>query len=288
MSDKQDTIDEADKEQLLVDLATSRGERRRAIAVDFDGTVVTHDYPAIGRDISAVPVLHKLVAAGNDLILLTIRDGQALREAVDWFSGNQIPLWAVNDNPDQHNWNTSRKVYANLYIDDAAAGSLLTMDITLSARPFIDWAEMNVWLHNNGWYAPLRTSRASTSRSSRRVTAFKPGDAVQLTKEYGGGDNAPIGCVVSVDGLHRYTVIFSTKDLGAQPLHCDGWQLQRSQGCHAPALQPDGLKDGWAPFQNGVFNQSPVIPKGFNGMTEVRRAKMEGKIPGVPENQGSG
>lgn len=35
------------------------------IAVDFDGTVVTHRYPQIGVDIKAVPVLKKIVDAGH-------------------------------------------------------------------------------------------------------------------------------------------------------------------------------------------------------------------------------
>lgn len=31
------------------------------IAVDFDGTCVTHEFPKIGKDIGAIPVLRKLV-----------------------------------------------------------------------------------------------------------------------------------------------------------------------------------------------------------------------------------
>ena len=40
------------------------------IAVDFDGTCVTHKYPDIGEDIGAVPVLKELVDKGHRLILL--------------------------------------------------------------------------------------------------------------------------------------------------------------------------------------------------------------------------
>lgn len=36
--------------------------RDAIIAVDFDGTVVTHAYPHIGNDIGAVPVLRELSA----------------------------------------------------------------------------------------------------------------------------------------------------------------------------------------------------------------------------------
>ena len=36
------------------------------IAVDFDGTVVTHEYPRIGNDIGAVPVLKKMIEEEQD------------------------------------------------------------------------------------------------------------------------------------------------------------------------------------------------------------------------------
>lgn len=55
------------------------------IAVDFDGTVVSHEYPHIGEDIGAVPVLKELVAAGHKLILYTMRSGRLLDEARMWF-----------------------------------------------------------------------------------------------------------------------------------------------------------------------------------------------------------
>lgn len=38
------------------------------IAIDFDGTCVTHDYPRIGKDIGAVPVLKKIVENGHRLL----------------------------------------------------------------------------------------------------------------------------------------------------------------------------------------------------------------------------
>ena len=44
------------------------------IAIDFDGTCVTHEYPKIGKDIGAVDTLRALVAKGHKLILWTMRD----------------------------------------------------------------------------------------------------------------------------------------------------------------------------------------------------------------------
>lgn len=40
------------------------------IAVDFDGTCVTHEFPKIGKDIGAIPVLRKLVEKEHQIILL--------------------------------------------------------------------------------------------------------------------------------------------------------------------------------------------------------------------------
>jgi predicted mannosyl-3-phosphoglycerate phosphatase (HAD superfamily) len=75
--------------------------KSRVIAVDFDGTCVTHEYPHIGKDIGAVPVLKSFVEAGHRLILYTMRSGKELDEAVDWFKRNGIPLSGVNENPSQ-------------------------------------------------------------------------------------------------------------------------------------------------------------------------------------------
>ena len=67
------------------------------IAIDFDGTVVTHAYPHMGMDADAVPVLKELVANDCKLILYTMRSGQLLEKAVQWFKEQKIPLYAINE-----------------------------------------------------------------------------------------------------------------------------------------------------------------------------------------------
>ena len=111
------------------------------VAIDFDGTCVTHDYPYIGSDIGAVPVLRKLVDSGCLLILNTMRSGKTLKEAEQWFKDNNLPLYGVNQNPSQRSWTTSPKVYADLYIDDSALGIPLKTSPT-SVRPFVDWVKV--------------------------------------------------------------------------------------------------------------------------------------------------
>ena len=120
------------------------------IAIDFVGTCVTHDYPRIGKDINAVNVLKKLVANGHKLILNTMRSGKELKEAINWFKKNDIELYGANENPTQKKWTNSPKVYAHLYIDDAALGCPLKMDLSLSDRPFVDWEAVSCLLKNNG------------------------------------------------------------------------------------------------------------------------------------------
>lgn len=124
------------------------------IAVDFDGTCVTHAFPKVGKDIGAVPVLKALSECGHKLILCTMRDARSLQntlqDAVDWFENNGIPLYGVNYNPQQKSWTLSPKIYANLYIDDAALGIPLKYDETLSGRPFVDWEKVEQFLKERG------------------------------------------------------------------------------------------------------------------------------------------
>lgn len=110
------------------------------IAVDFDGTCTTHDYPQIGRDIGSVGVLKDLVENGHNLILYTMRSGDQLVEAENWFHENGINLYASQRNPTQHQWTDSLKCYAQLYIDDAALG--IPLRHGHHKRPYVDWIEV--------------------------------------------------------------------------------------------------------------------------------------------------
>lgn len=136
------------------------------IAVDFDGTCVTHEFPKVGKDIGAVPVLRRLVKEGHQLILWTMRSdiekvisddpeihkeaGNYLTQARNWFIENNIPLWSVNANPEQWKWTVSPKVYAHKYIDDAGHGCPLVMDEEISKRPFVNWNKLEKDLEKEG------------------------------------------------------------------------------------------------------------------------------------------
>jgi hypothetical protein len=127
------------------------------IGLDFDGTCTTHDYPNIGKDIGAIPVIKKLIEAGHKVMLWTMRgtkpynDRDTLGEAVQWLLDNDIELWGINQNPNQQasGWSNSNKQHANFYIDDAAIGTPLKYDIELSNRPFVDWVKLEELLVEN-------------------------------------------------------------------------------------------------------------------------------------------
>ncbi len=110
------------------------------IAVDFDGTCVTHEFPNEGKDIGAQEVLKELVAKGHKLILYTMRSGATLETAIQWFLKNGISLYGIQYNPEQALWTSSNKCYAQLYIDDAALGCPLVWG--KSERPYVDWVEV--------------------------------------------------------------------------------------------------------------------------------------------------
>lgn len=98
------------------------------IAVDFDGTIVTHEYPKIGRELPfAIDTLKRLQSElHHHLILWTMRDGKELEEAVEYCRARGLEFYAVNASyPEEiYEPGMSRKVNADLFIDDRSLGGL--------------------------------------------------------------------------------------------------------------------------------------------------------------------
>ena len=95
------------------------------IAVDFDGTIVDHEYPGIGKEVLfAFITLRELQKRGALLILWTFRSGKELAEAVEYCHANGIEFYAVNRNYPEEKWDaeTPRKVNADIFIDDKNVG----------------------------------------------------------------------------------------------------------------------------------------------------------------------
>lgn len=122
-------------------------KRKLTIAVDFNGTCVTYCYPeGTGEDIGAVPVLKRLIAEGHKLVLMTgiERGGEfelpIVRERWDdmlkWVEDNGLTFIDINRNPNSHR---SKKLIADIYIDDHCLGIPTKFDPERSKRPFVDW-----------------------------------------------------------------------------------------------------------------------------------------------------
>lgn len=95
------------------------------IAVDFDGTIVEHEYPSIGKEkLFAFRTLKELEKKGARLILWTFRAGKELDDAVEFCRKNGIEFYAVNKNYPEEviDESTSRKIDADIYIDDKNIG----------------------------------------------------------------------------------------------------------------------------------------------------------------------
>ena len=120
------------------------------IAVDFDGTIVTHEYPKIGTEIPfAIETLKMLIRDHHRLILWSVREGHLLQEAVDWCKERGVEFWAVNkDYPEEsleNNNHFSRKLKADYFIDDRNIGGLP------------DWGQIYQMVHDNlSWQDVLR------------------------------------------------------------------------------------------------------------------------------------
>jgi len=134
------------------------------IVIDFDGTCVAHEFPQVGRNIGAQPVLIDLIRAGHRLILSTMRSdvseaqselpeihckpGMYLTEALEWFKVQGIDLYGIQVNPTQDRFTTSPKCYGHLYIDDAALG--IPLVYPLKGKPYVYWKKVRLLLEERG------------------------------------------------------------------------------------------------------------------------------------------
>ena len=110
------------------------------IAVDFDGTIVEHEYPYIGKEIPfAIAALKKLQAERHLLILWSVREGELLDEAVEYCRKRGLEFYAVNSNhPGEDSGEPTpycRKLNADLFIDDRNLGGLPDWGLRTIPRP---------------------------------------------------------------------------------------------------------------------------------------------------------
>lgn len=103
------------------------------IAVDFDGTIVEHRYPRIGKEIPfAIETLKRLQTDHHQLILWTVREGSLLSDAVEYCRSHGVIFSAVNNNlisiakeKNSYSDGQCRKIAVDIFIDDRNVGGLL-------------------------------------------------------------------------------------------------------------------------------------------------------------------
>jgi hypothetical protein len=134
------------------------------IAVDFDGTIVEHAYPAIGKEkLFAFRTLNELQKIGCRLILWTYRTGKELDEAVEFCRNNGIEFYAVNKSfPEEIvDENSNRKIEADIFIDDKNLGGFPGWDVV--------WQMLNPEGNNIEQSTNITTNRKSLIKNIRKV-----------------------------------------------------------------------------------------------------------------------
>lgn len=109
------------------------------VGIDFDGSVVCHRYPHVGKDL---PLCVETLKRWNEeygvgYILSTMRGGKELEDAINWFKERDIPLFGIQKHPTQEEWTDSPKTHCRFMIDDRNVGQPLTADD--QGIPCIDW-----------------------------------------------------------------------------------------------------------------------------------------------------
>lgn len=129
------------------------------IAVDFDGTIVEHEYPGIGKEkLFAFQTLRELEKKGAMLILWTFRTGKELDEAVEFCRNNGIEFYAINKNYPEEIFDeatVSRKINADIYIDDRNVGG------------FPGWSE--IWQLLNPFEMEEEEARKRLEASGKKI-----------------------------------------------------------------------------------------------------------------------
>lgn len=144
------------------------------IYLDFDGTVVEHAYPRIGRaNFGCVEIIRRLQDAGHEIVLNTYRADCAngsLENAINYLN-NQIWFALLPENRDDERFHplpitehTRLKIHpppwewdvmhmtGEIYIDDCAGGIPLKPQLMTTPGNMVDWDKLNIEFEANGIY----------------------------------------------------------------------------------------------------------------------------------------
>lgn len=132
------------------------------LAVDFDGTLCTDQYPLIGEPITDVILSVKAWRkAGNEAVLWTCREGILLDNALKWCKTQGLEFDAVNANTQHalYKWRSNpRKIGADFYLDDKA----------ISPTGILNLLSQNNIQKEDSQKSPQKMSRQKMTRMSGR------------------------------------------------------------------------------------------------------------------------
>lgn len=111
--------------------------RGKIIAIDFDGTIVNHEFPKIGKLKEHAKEAINTIAKNNYVCIWTCRGGQYAIDACKFLNDNDIHFSYFNASPVDHVNIGCRKIIADCYIDDR----------NIFAR--IDWNKIEKHFINN-------------------------------------------------------------------------------------------------------------------------------------------
>jgi hypothetical protein len=112
-------------------------------AIDFDGTIVEHEFPEIGPERPyAIKTMRALQKVGHKIIIWTCRNGDSLDAMEQWFEKQKFIPDAINKSivPYSNYGFSFPKVYADVYLDDR------------SFPPFTDWKSVHQQFLNEVYF----------------------------------------------------------------------------------------------------------------------------------------
>ena len=137
------------------------------IAVDFDGTIVEHEYPRIGKEMAfAFTTLKELQKQGHHIVLWTFRSGKELDDAIEYCRKNGLEFFAINESEANEGFDAekmSRKIDADIFIDDRNIGGFLGWSRI--------WQMLNPHIYEGE--GPILNPTAHTNKSNSIIDKIK-------------------------------------------------------------------------------------------------------------------
>ena len=135
------------------------------IYLDFDGTIVEHQYPAIGQiNTGCLAIVDKLGKAGHEIVINTMRveyDDKLLTDAIEFINHSMTNLknntqvysfTHTNHKYDPTKWDWSLHLKTErIFVDDVCEGIPLK-DAISSNKPMVDWDKLDVEFKKYGLY----------------------------------------------------------------------------------------------------------------------------------------